>query len=725
MRRQQTAGSPSLQFPSGQASAAEPAAVTAMRAAQRRRPAEVPAAALPSVLLGRTRDGRVLRRVEAAGREFAAFESGLAARVRRSASELCMTNAAEEHRLRVESAMLSEQERRIAREAAARHAGRLTLREDDGGLSLPWEQSLRGAVSHSQQVGNMFSGLYCRITQPEMKEMEIVRTTRQIAQETGSSSSRQQQSQPPLQPADRGRLTLSAAARGGGGGGGGLVEEAARLAQLTRLTMLGRRHGARLRGGRRKQQAGNEGDGEQAEEAGSGLSELIVVGRPLFEQLTPPPLSPSPATAAADSGGAVGSELKAAEGREDDGSLAAASPVLMLSHSLLSFHSRRDGQAVQSLPLLLHNASARTRHFTWTAAAASSSSSPSSCFLLSPHSGCVLPHSSLPLCASFAPPACGSYRQTLKLQLRDEDGEAEGEEAQAGQAATAALGLSVLVLTGSCDEHTRAERAEEGERAKAGVLRELLALPPVAQRPQSSPPPPLAASAERLLFTQRNGAARLHFHRALMPHWRLLWEEVKSRHRPLQRAAMQWSLQAEELRAAIAALPARHQQPHSSAADGLLSRYDALRLQAEERPQPQPARCRLLASLLAAFAAALPPFAVGLRLEQARRRTEQQQAGDGALQAAAAATDGEAELRQELEAESGRVLSAALSHFAAAARPEGSEEAPERGDEAEEAGGLLLLPFRALRTEAESEPPAVDGKAGKSRQPGKAAAARR
>ena len=39
--------------------------------------------------------------------------------------------------------MIGDQERRIAREAAAVHSvERLTAKEEDGGLPLPWEQSL-------------------------------------------------------------------------------------------------------------------------------------------------------------------------------------------------------------------------------------------------------------------------------------------------------------------------------------------------------------------------------------------------------------------------------------------------------------------------------------------------------------------------------------------------------------------------------------------------------
>ena len=711
VRKQQTADSPSSLSQAGNELVSVLAAGVKVTPARPLPPPNLPAASLPSVELGRSRDERVLQRVEAAAVEFAAFESALAARVRRSAGELCMTNAGAEHRLRVESAMLSEQEQRIAREAAARHAGRLTVREDDGGLSLPWEQSLRGAVSHSAQVGNMFTGLYCRITQPDMQRMDIVRTTRQISSDT-TLSDRQPQ------PADDGRLRLRPAVRRGRGAGEGavgrLVEEAARLAQLQRLTLLGRSSGARLRGGQQAAEAGG---------SSGGLSELIVVGQPLFEQLTPPPL---PEQAAAEGEGAVDSQQAAVGTEQPDSNALLRCPALVLSQSLLAFRCRRGCDSVPTLPLLLHNSSPRTRQFSWTAAASSPSSSP---FLLSPDSGFVLPHSSLPLCVSFAPSTCGSYRQTLRLQLRDEDGEED-------EGHTAAAALPLLVLTGSCEEPAGSEREAEVEEAKGRVLRSLLAAHPAVRPQPSSPSPPPASSTERLLFTRRNSAMRLHHHRQLMPHWWRLWEDTRLLHRPLQRQAMSWSLEAEQLRAAIAALPARHQQPHSPAADGLLARYHELRLQAEDRPQPHPSRCRLLSSLLSAFASALPPFAAGLRLELSGSRAEQPAAAeDAALQAAAVTAEAEAELRLQLEAESARVLSGCLAHFAAAAQPEGSDEAAAAADEAEaaqateaeEAGRQphsLPLPFRPLRAPAEAEPAAADGKAGKSKAAARPAAKR-
>ena len=83
--------------------------------------------------------------------------------------------------MKVERASISDQQRRIAREAAAQHSvDRLTDKEEDGGLALPWEQSLRGAAVHEVQVGHLFSGLYCRITQPSMDEMSIIRTSKQL-----------------------------------------------------------------------------------------------------------------------------------------------------------------------------------------------------------------------------------------------------------------------------------------------------------------------------------------------------------------------------------------------------------------------------------------------------------------------------------------------------------------------------------------------------------------
>ena len=153
-----------------------------------------------------TREARILAAVSASANEWSQFQSSLASRVNRDESLLCLTNAGDEWRMKQERSMLYEQKKRIARQAAAQHTttniqlslpSAATIDGDNNndsnnpdtdiqglsGTALPWEQSLRGAVNHSIQIGNMFTGLYCIVGQTEMKDMQIIRSNKQIQED--------------------------------------------------------------------------------------------------------------------------------------------------------------------------------------------------------------------------------------------------------------------------------------------------------------------------------------------------------------------------------------------------------------------------------------------------------------------------------------------------------------------------------------------------------------
>ena len=563
------------------------------------------------------RDRRVLQRVATVRENFSSFQSSLAGRVGRSPSSLCVTNAGEEYRMRVERAMIGDQERRIAREAAAVHsAERLTRKEEEGGLALPWEQSLRGATSHSVQVGNLFSGLYCHITQPEMKEMEIVRTTKQIEEadeddgDVLSSMNPSASTLSAVQQRQRRRsIKAQKAAKSGSSQLIGLVQEAARLQQLIRLAQLGSRDQRRGENAEDPSQQGgfiNAGNNEVDRRDRLKLADLLIKGTPLFSDLLPPPPPPPPPAVDEDES----PQLTAREAGETQRSLkgeesTSIAPSLFLSCSLLSFSGLvfYPGE-LQSRHLQLHNQSNSTLHFEWVDAGEREGTTASP-FLLSPSSHYVLPHSSLSLCVTFAPPSCGVFRQ--RMRLVQVDGDDEGEEELRGEVE--------LRLEGVSRDPTLVDEAFRGVEARREVMSGLhshmggLVSSVVKGWVTSIHAPSPLPSEQRLQFTRMNREQRLHFHPSLIGQWWEVWEKVKSLYPPLTRPHLQWNLSVEALRGAIEAVPPRHR----SLVPSLLERVELLSTASKERPPIHPARAHLLSSLLKEVVRSLPSFAGSLR----------------------------------------------------------------------------------------------------------------
>ena len=567
---------------------------------------------VPSAALSSIRERRILARVAASSTAFSAFQSLLAARVQRPAGSLCMTNASDEYRVRMERAAINEHEKRIARQAAAAHIdAQLTAADEEGGLALPWEQSLRGATNHSVGVGGLFSGLYCKITQADMKEMEIVRSVKMMEEQPSLST--QPRARRPGRPALTGEAHQSAAAAR-------LVDEAARLQQLSRLGTLGSKEPAH-----RRQQPSEQTAAAEQDEATLRLGDLIVRGTALFDCLDPPPPPPAPSTAAA-AGSHV--ELAAAvhttaESGADEAESGPLPLSFVLSCSSLSFQQAHFPADKQSAHLTLHNPTASTLHFAlsrlcqqsaFDACTAPLPARPS--FVLSHSTGHVLPLASIELCATFAPPAAGLWVERWQLAHVDQDGESQP------------LAAAVLTLTGSSHpppaRHSSALASQSIARGDS-----LLTPPSLTQRQQpeqdnavlspffsssssssSSAAVGFAGAALRAAFCSANGDRRLHFHRWLMPQWWRLWHDVRQLHRPLDRQRMEWQLSARHLQAAIEQLPRRHSQRQSA----LRGRLDELQALAAVQPRPHPARTALLASLLTALSAALPPFGCQLRL---------------------------------------------------------------------------------------------------------------
>ena len=683
------------------------------------------------------RDRRVLQKVASVRESFSTFQSSLAGRVGRSPSSLCVTNAGEEYRMRVERAMIGDQERRIAREAAAASTSVERLTSEGGGRRvwpLPWEQSLRGAASHSVQVGNLFSGLYCHITQPEMKEMEIIRTTKQI--EEADEEEGEVQPHPPNPLAPRRRSSFKAKAKSSSSHLIGLVQEAARLQQLIRLAQLGRREAPRARGDEEElPQLGGVLSGRAEEADGRSrlkLADLLIKGTPLFSDLHPPPPPPPPPTV--EEAFAQSSPQEAAEvGRPLGAERSSSSPSLFLSCRVLSFSGLvfYPGE-VQSRHLQLHNMTDSTLHFEWvdTAGRADEDAMSASPFLLSPSSHYVLPHSSLSLCVTFAPLSCGVFRQRMRLVRvdgDDEEGEVKQEEVE-------------LRLEGVSRDPTLVDEAIRGVEARREVMTQLhshvggLLSSVVKGWVTSLPAPPPPPSEQRLLFTRVNGAAPLYFHPSLIEQWWEVWESVKALYPPLTRPHLQWDLSVEALRGAIEAVPFRHR----SLVPSLISRVDELTSASKERPPIHPARVHLFSSLLKEVARTLPSFAESLRTSMQlnepspwERRAAEKKVTEvdllspasatpslpdatvavaGAVTVAAVAVVAESQpqpsldtaapsvvvspltaeeerldsewrerslrYEEDLRVETSAVLSAAFAHFASQAQPEGSDAAP-------------------------------------------------
>ena len=677
---------------------------------------------------------------------FASFQALLAARVQRAPASLCMTNASEEHRMRVERAAISDQQRRISREAAALHAvERLTEKDEDGGLPLPWEQSLRGAASHSVQVGNMFSGLYCQITEPHMDGMEVIRTTKQITEDADRRSAKQQQQQQQQgehrQQQQREEVVPHGALRRPKNGARSaaspsssrallaLVQEAARLEQLTRLAQLG---GA-PKGRRRTRGADEDAD---ADDGRLQLSDLLIRGSDLFAHIDPPePQQPRAAAAADDSGAAAAT---ASAGEPSTAAASTRAPAVCLSRAGLSFRLSFSEGCTASALVDVRNASASTVHFRWTDADGGAEGAPSA-FVLSAPELFVLPRSSLSVCATYAPLHPGVHRQRLRLTPVDVDDESDARDQDGGEQST------LLVLEGVSSDPAVLEpaRASAARRTVMAALHaHCAALVTVRARAGRSAEDAAAlrppASVQRALFTRLNGGARLFHHADLSAQWWALWEDARALHRPLERAALQWDMDADTVRRAIDAVPARHRDRVAA----LSGRLEELRAAGAARPPVHPARAQLLSGLLSAVARGLPTFAQSLRAslrhceaapwERRAAAAEAERVGglssaDGPpaepQQSSAEEARGDAEwrereqrYREEVAAEARAVLLAAVGAFAQRAQPEGSDAEPEAAAEAEaeataEAEAAELpRPFRVVLVEPEPVEPTPDSR---------------
>ena len=591
---------------------------------------------VPSVSLSSTRERRVLARASASSAAFSAFQSALASRVLRPAESLCMTNASDEYRQRQERAALNEHEKRIARQAAATHitlADKLTAAQSEGGLPLPWEQSLRGATNHSVGVGGLFSGLYCRITQPDMKEMEIVRSVKIIDE------------QPLLSTKPRGRGKGGKAARQWAGADGRqsaqqqsvaalqLVEEAGRLQQLSRLGTLGVRSKAKATG--QEQTAAVDDAAAEDEEAMLRLGDLIVRGTPLFDGIEPPPLPSKAATEAAlltsRGGDSAADEAGVSAVSEQQSVGAEVALSFVLSRSNVAFQQRHFPGSKCSAFVTVHNPTASTLQFAFSRLphhSAFDACSPHlpgrSSFVLSHPAGYVLPRSSLELCVTFAPSAAGVWTERWLVEHTDRDGESH----TLAPATLSITGTSQATVAphnnnnNNTNSNTPYSRGGQTPPSAPHTLRSIRQEETVAasfhsssslsssELPSAPRPSTLPDSELRSAFCAANSSRRLHFHRSLMAHWWSLWSDVRQLHRPLDRQRMEWRLSAQQIEHAIDQLPRRH-KPRQAA---LHARLEELQALAAVVPTPHPARVALLASLLAALASGLPAFASQLRL---------------------------------------------------------------------------------------------------------------
>ena len=571
----------------------------------------VPPAPLPSAGLSSLRERRILSRVAASSSAFSSFQSALAARVSRSASALCMTNASDEYRVRMERAAINEQSKRIARQAAAAHIDdQLTAADEEGGLPLPWEQSLRGATNHSVGVGGLFSGLYCKITQADMKEMEIVRSVKLIEEQPALSTQ---------QPHARARGSRAARALAAAGGHQSvaavrLMDEAARLQQLSRLGTLG------SKGKVHRTQHGSLDDSiehavpHDEDEATLRLGDLIVRGTPLFDNLEPPPrLAPS-ATVGADSelqsaAGHTSGKTAGMECTDESGvlqSLRVDLPLsFVLSCSSVKFQQIHFPRDKQSAHISLHNTTHSTLHFAFNRLSyrcAFEQCSPQlparSAYVLSHPTGVVLPRACIDLCVTFSPPSFGVWIERWQLQQIDHDGESQS------------VADTTVTLTGSSHptlaNHNRLSAtqpsADSSARTKQQYSLDALS--------GSTAVDSLSDGELRCAFSRANGGLRLHYHRSLVTEWRRLWHDVRMLHRPLDRQRMEWQLSAQQIERAIEQLPRRHRH-RQPALHGRLTELQAL---AAVVPSPHPARLAVLSSLISSLATALPPFASQLCL---------------------------------------------------------------------------------------------------------------
>ena len=574
----------------------------------------VPAAIVPSASQLSIRERRILSRVSASSSAFSSFQSRLASRVSRSPALLCMTNAADEWRVRMERAAINEQEKRIARQAAAAHIdAQLTVADSDGGLPLPWEQSLRGATVHSVGVGGLFSGLYCKITQADMSEMEIVRSVKLIEEQPALST----QAARAGRGGGRSVRSLPSAASHHSVAAIQLMDEAARLQQLSRLGTLGRKEKAH-----RGQQSTSRDRSEVAEERGVDeatlrLGDLIVRGTPLFDNINPPPQSPT----AAATGAAASEHRSAADHTADsrcaDSDGSEVEPVsFQLSRSYIAFQQTHFPHVKQSAHVTLHNSTRSTLHFALSrvphqsAFEACSPPLPArSSFILSHPVGYVLPLTSIDLCVTFSPPASGVWLERWQLTQTDHDGESQP------------VAAATVTLTGTSHptppphNHTAVSQHHTDQQTMLDLLSTTTQQ---SSQPSASHTDGLPSSATgttsdaelRSAFCSANSSRRLHFHRWMMPQWWRLWNDVRQLHRPLHRQTMEWKLSAQHIQHAIEQLPSRHTERQSA----LTARLNELQALAAVIPAPHPARLTLLASLMGALVAALPPFASQLRL---------------------------------------------------------------------------------------------------------------
>ena len=587
-----------------------------------------PTAAAPSATAASTRERRILSRLSASSAAFSAFQSALASRVARPAASLCTTHSSDEYRLRVERAGLNEHDRRIARQLAAAHfdSKGAAAAESEGGLALPWEQSLRGATNHSVGVGGLFSGLYCNITQADMRQMEIVRSVKLITEQPALGTAPQQRSR-------AGRTSGAAAGCDQSAAAVRLLDEAGRLHQLSRLVTLGSQAGRPSRrsavDGSREQAACSE---QQAtsDEASLRLGDLIVRGTPLFDDL-----DPTARLAESDKAGAADVDrlpllapTAQSESHADGGgaveSLSGATPAaFVLSSGSLAVQQTHFPHAVHSAPFTLHNPTHSTLHFTFCRLSQQSAFDECSAalaarpaFVLSPSSGYVLPRATIRLCATFCPPAAGLWVERWQLRHVDHDGEAPPLADAALTLAGSSRPPPVPHNTAGADKqsHTQLSGSTLQERFTVARAHSVVDAPLVDSLPSFSASASASlfrsSAALRSAFCSANGSGRLHFHGWLWPRWTTLWSDVRQLHRPLDRQRMQWQLSAEHIERSIEQLPARHRQQQPA----LLARLRELQALSAVVPSPDPTRSALLSSLLSALSAALPPFASQLRL---------------------------------------------------------------------------------------------------------------
>ena len=265
-------------------------------------------------------------------------------------------------------------------------------------------------------------------------------------------------------------------------------------------------------------------------------------------------------------------------------------------------------------------------------------------FVVSHPSHYLLPHSSFSLFIAFTPPACGFYRQRLRVVEVDRDGDADGscdEEELEVEVELVLEGVSTEPAL--MDVRARSAAAAACSRVMAALHSDTSALLSSMVRGwvADAPAPRPTEGEQRAMFSRLNRSAALHFHPSLASAWWALWEDVRSLHRPLQRPSMQWNLHVERLQVAIQSLPARHR----TAVPALQLRLDELRESARERPPIHPVRAALLSSVLSSIALAptdlrtrparLPPPDPATSVGEAQSREGTTGAGGGRAGAAA------------------------------------------------------------------------------------------